>query len=190
MYAARIMWGASYATAWAEERVDRIHVGQAAVAGDLEASRRVHPGVDRDHGQRAAEPRQHDRDARPEVHPRPQALPAEDVDRHEDRLEEEEDSLQREGRAEDLAEAAHELGPQEAHLERQHRAGDRADREEHGRHLRPALGEPQGVLVAPAQSYVVGGQDDRGERDAHRGQDDVEAERESHLASRGFEVCG
>ena len=45
--------------------------------------------------------------------------------------------------AEDVAEAARELRPQQAELEREHGAGDRADRERHRRDLRPALREPQ-----------------------------------------------
>ena len=93
-----------------------------------------------------------------------------------------------EGGPEDLPETAHELGPEETHLERQDGAGDRADREQHGSDLRPALRETESVVVVPTESDVVGRQDDRGERDAERGQDDVKAERESHLAPRGSEV--
>ena len=111
----------------------------------------------------------------PEVRPPGEALPAEDVDRDEDRLEEEEDALDRERDPEDLAEAARELRPQEAELERQHRAGDGAHGERHRRHLRPALRELQRVGVVAAQAEVVGDQHHRREGDAEAGEDDVEA---------------
>ena len=81
-----------------EERVDRVHVRHAAVGGDLEAVRLVHPGVDRDHGEGTADPGDRHRDAGPEVRPAGEALPAVDVDRDEDRLGEEEDALDRERR--------------------------------------------------------------------------------------------
>ena len=119
-----------------------------------------------EHG--AAEAGDRDGHAGPEVRPAGQALPAVDVDRDEDRLDEEEDALDREGRPEDVAEAAHELRPQQAELEREHRAGDRADGERHGRDLRPALREPQRDLVVAPQPEVVGDQDHRREGHAER----------------------
>ena len=51
-------------------------------------------------------------------------------------------------------------------------------------HLRPAPREQQRVGVVAAQAAVVGDQHDRRERHAQRRQDDVEAERERHLAPR------
>ena len=52
---------------------------------------------------------------------------------------------------EDLAEAGHELRPQQAELERQDRAGHDADGEQRHRHLRPALGQRLVGRVAGAQ---------------------------------------
>jgi hypothetical protein len=126
----------------------------------------------------------------PEVRPRAQPLPAEDVDGHEDRLEEEEDPLDREEHAEDLAEAARELGPQQAELERQHRARDGPHREGHGHHLRPPPRQQERVLMVVPEAAVVGDQHQRRERHAKRGEDDVEAQRERHLAARGLELRG
>ena len=73
--------------------------------------------------------------------------PAEDVDRDEDRLGEEEEPFERERHPERLAPLAHEPRPEQPELEAQHRAGDRADGERHRHVLRPALGEQQGVGV-------------------------------------------
>ena len=56
---------------------------------EAEAARRVHPGVRGDDRERAQRREQRQRQAEPEVHARAQAIPAEDVDRDEDRLEEE-----------------------------------------------------------------------------------------------------
>jgi hypothetical protein len=173
-----------------EERVECVDVGGGAVLCELEAVRLIHPRVRSHHRPSAAKARDRDRDARPEVRPPGQALPAVDVDGDEDRLGEEEDALERERKPEHVAEAAHELGPEQAHLEREHRPRDRADHERDGRDLRPALGEPERVGVVALQPQVVGGQDYRGEADAERGHHDVEAERESHLAPRGTEIGG
>jgi hypothetical protein len=51
----------------------------------------------------------------------------------------EEDPLDRERGSEHLAERAGELRPEQAELEGEDRARDRADGEGHGRHLRPPL---------------------------------------------------
>jgi hypothetical protein len=155
-----------------------------------EALRLVHPRVDRDDREGAADAGDHDRHAGPEVRPRREPVPAEDVDRDEDRLEEEADPLDREQDAEHLAEAAGELGPQQPELERDHGAGDRADRERHRDHLRPAPREQQRVGVVVAEAAVVGDQHDRRERHAQAREDDVEAERERHLAPRRRELRG
>ena len=184
------MCGTSYADRPVEDRVERVDVGDLPVGADLEAVGLVHPGVDRDDGKGAPEPRDHHRDAGPEVGPPGEPLPAEDVDRDEDRLGEEEDALDREREPEDLPEATGELRPQEAELERQDGAGDGAHREQHGRDLRPALGELQRDGIVVSQAPVVGDQHHRGEGDADRGQDDVEPERERHLAPRRSQLGG
>ncbi len=133
-------------------------------------------------------PAEHDRQAGPEVRPRAEPVPAVDVDRDEDGLEEEEDSLDGERDAVRGAEAAHQPRPQQPELERQHRARHRADGEEHGRDLRPALGQQQRLLVAAPDAAVVGDHGDRGEGHPERHQDDVEAERERHLLAGGQQL--
>ena len=102
-------------------------------------------------------------------------VPAVDVDRDEDRLGEEEDPLDREAGAEDVAPALHELRPEQPHLEGEDRAGDGADREQDRRRLRPELREAHRVVVVVAPAAVLGDQHDRRERDADAREDDVEA---------------
>jgi hypothetical protein len=46
-----------------EQRLDRVHVDHSAAA-EPKPSEVVHPGVDRDHHQRAGEPGDHDRNPR------------------------------------------------------------------------------------------------------------------------------
>ena len=83
--------------------------------------------------------------AGPEVRPRLQPAPPEDVDRDEDRLGEEEQALECERHPERLAPLAHEARPQQAELEAQHGARHRAHRERHRHVLRPPLGQQQRV---------------------------------------------
>ena len=129
-----------------------------------EAAGLVHPRVGRHDHQGAQQADDRDGHAGPEVRPRAQAPPAEDVDRDEDRLEEEEDALEGEGQPDHVAEAIEEARPQEAHLEAEDRPGDGPHREADGRHLRPALGQAQVVGVVAAQPEVVGDQQDQAGR--------------------------
>ena len=161
--------------------------------GDVARCRReplwlVHPRVHRHDRERAPEARDHHRHPRPEVRPRGKVLPAEDVDREEDRLEEEEDPLDREQHPEHLAEAPRERRPEEPELEREHGPRHGTDRERHRRHLRPPLRQPQRVRVVPSQPQVIRDQHQRREAHAQRREDDVEAERERHLAPRRTQV--
>ena len=161
------------------------HVDRSDVARRRrEPLRLVHPRVHGDDRERAPEARDHDRHAGPEVRPRREVLPAEDVDRDEDRLEEEEDPLHREQHAEHLSEPPGERRPEQPELEGEDGPGHRADRERHRHRLRPALREPQRVRIVAAQAPVVGDQHHRRQRNPQRRQDDVEAERERHLAPR------
>ena len=166
------------------QRLDLRHVSRRG----REPLRLVHPRVHGHHRERPAESRDHDRHAGPEVRPRAQALPPEDVDRDEDRLEEEADSLDREQHPEDLTEPPRELRPQQAELERQHRPRHRPHRERHRHHLRPATGQQQRVFVPLAQAAVVRDQHQRREPHAEARQDDVKAERERHLTPRRLQV--
>ena len=99
-YAATSMWVASYGHASLKNTFERVDVDDLARRVQREALRLVHPRVRGDHRERAADAREHDRNAGPEVRPRREPLPAEDVDRDEDRLEEEEQSFHRERHAE------------------------------------------------------------------------------------------
>ena len=110
-----------------------------------------------------------------------QPPPAVDVDRDEDRLGEEEDALEGERHAEGLAPLAHEPRPQQAELEREHRAGDGADGERDRHVLRPPLRELQRVGVVVLDAAVVGDQRHERPRHAERHEDDVERQREGHL---------
>src|ERR687891_100968 len=73
------------------------------------------------------------------------------VDADEDRLHEEREPLDREAQPEDAPERRHELRPQEAHLEAQHRPGDHPDREQRHHHSRPTAGERQVERIARPQ---------------------------------------
>jgi hypothetical protein len=118
------------------------------------------------------------------VRPRGQATPAEDIDRDKDRLKKETDAFDRKQHAEDLAKAPGERGPKQPELEREDSARHGADGERHRHNLRPTLREQQRVPVIAAQSTVVSDQHQRRECHADRRKDDVEAQRERHLAPR------
>ena len=120
----------------------------------------------------------HDRDAAEDVDLRRQAVPAVDVDGDEDRLDEEREALQAEGEAEDVAEGGHELGPQQAELEGQDRAGHDPDGEQDDHRVRPALGECAVERVAGAKPESLEEQHHRREGDAEADQRDVDHERQ------------
>ena len=165
-----------------EDHLQRIDVHHLAGAVQREPGRLVHPGVGGDHRERAADAGDDDRHPGPEVRPRPQPLPPEDVERDEDRLDEEEQPFDRERDPEGRPPGAHELRPQEPELERQDRARDGADGERDGHVLRPALGQQhERVLVVPLDRPPVGHQGHEGPRHAQRDEDDVAGERERHL---------
>ena len=146
-----------------------------------EAAGLVHPRVDRDHRHRAEDAAERDRHPGPQVRPARQAPPAVQVDRGEDGLQEEEQPLDTEREPEHRPVLPHQPRPQQAHLERQHRAGHRADRDQHAHRLRPAPRQPHRGLVMAPQADELGQQHDRRERDPQARQDDVEPERGRHL---------
>ena len=80
-------------------------------------------------------------------------------------------------------------GHSSAHLEREHRAGHGADGEGDAHHVRPAARQPQRGLVAVAQPVAVRDQREQRQADAERHQQDVEAQREGHLAPRREQVA-
>ena len=117
----------------------------------------VHPGVDRDHAERAD-------DAgdiaigismarwRRRRHP----APAVEVDAEEDRLDEERQPLERERQPKHVAEPAHQTGPQQTHLEAEDGSGHRADREQHGRHSWPTVSPAAARQGRPGRSRAGG----------------------------------
>ena len=166
--------------------IDRGHLPGGV---ELEAARRVHPGVRGDDGEGAQQREERERGAEPQVHARVQAIPAEDVDRDEDRLEEEREPLDRERQPEHVAEPPQQARPQQAHLERQHRAGHGTDGEGHAHHLRPAARQPERRLVAVAEAVRVSDQREQRHAETERHEQDVEPERERHLAARREQVA-
>ena len=167
----------------AEQRRQRVHVHGLAIP-EREAAWMVHPGVDRDHHQRAGETGDCDRDPAREMRARGQAVPPIDVDANEDRLDEERETLEREAESEDAPERGREVGPQQAHLEAQDRAGDHAHREQRDHHLRPALRQRAVERIARAEVQPLRQQHHRRERDPEAHQWDVHRKRQRLHLSR------
>ena len=167
----------------AEERRPRLRVDRPAIA-QIEAAGVVHPTVDRDDEERPGDPRDHDRNAGEEVPARRQPVPSVDVDRDEDRLDEEGEPLEHEAQPEHVAEGGHETRPQQAELEAEDRTRDDADREQREHHLRPAPRDRAEERVPGTQVAPLHEQDHRRKRDAKADQGDVHRERERlHLPS-------
>ena len=168
-----------------EDRRPDVDVLGKPVGSECEALRGVQPRVGGDDAGSAEHRHERDRHSRPEVRSGAEPVPAVDVDGDEDRLEEERARFDVEPQAEHVAELAHEAGPEEPELERQHRAGDRADGEGHRHDLRPATGQEQRDVVPLAHAAPVRDQCDGRERHAEWHQQDVKAQREGHhLACR------
>jgi hypothetical protein len=81
---------------------------------------------------------------------RREPVPPEQVDPREDGLEEERETLQREGETVDLAIGVHRARQEHPHLERQDRARYRTDGKERAHDLRPGVRQRQVVGVAPS----------------------------------------
>jgi hypothetical protein len=156
---------------------------------DREAARLVHPRVDRDHRHGAENAAERDRDARPPVRPATQPAPAVQVDRGEDGLEKEEQALDTEGQAEDCPVLAHQPRPEQAHLEGEHRAGHRADRDQHPHDLGPAPRQCQRDRIRSLQPDELGEEHCRRQRNPQARQDDVKAQRRCHLRTSGYDVA-
>ena len=153
-----------------------------------EAGGLVHPGVGRHHEPGRGHAGHHDRDAGQEVDPGGEAIPPVEVEPDEDRLDEEGDALHREGQADDLAEAAHEPGPEDAEFERQDRARHRPDGEEDAERLGPGPGQSRVDRIAGAEKPPFGQQDDQRKADPEARQDDVPPQGQGHLGPGGQEV--
>ena len=167
-----------------EDHRPRIDVDDLAHRVQPEPGRFVHPGIGSNDGCRATDTGDHYGYTGPKVWPRREPAPSVDVDGDEDRLEEEEQPFDREGNAVRAAEATHEPWPQEAELEREHRAGDRAHCERHRHVLRPTPREEQRVGLVVLDPPVVRDQRHECPRHAERNENDVYGERERHLRAR------
>ena len=122
----------------------------------------------------------------PGAHP----LPAVDVDRDEDRLEEERPALDAESDADHVAPLAHQARPQQAELQADHGARHRPDGELDGHHGGPSPGQLHRGRVATAQAEVVHHQGDERQRDAERDQDHVHHQGERHLLASRQQLGG
>src|SRR6266566_4222845 len=100
------------------------------------------------------------------MQPRPEPVPAVDVDRDEDRLDEEREALEREAEPEHVAEGRDESRPEQSELEGEDRAGHDADRKEREHDLRPAVRERAVNRIAVAQEVPLSVEDERLERDS------------------------
>jgi hypothetical protein len=160
-----------------EQRPPRVHVDRAAVR-QREARRMIHPAVDRDDEERAGDARDRDRDAAPEMQPRPQSVPPVGVDPDEDGLDEEREALEREPEPEHVAEVLHPHRPQQPQLKRKNRAGNHPHREQRQHDPRPAPRERPVELVAGPQVPVLREKHEHRERDTEADQRDMHAQRE------------
>jgi hypothetical protein len=158
-------------------------MGSMSVMAPLEARRRVHPRVRRDDEERRCETADDEREATEEVGAWCEAIPAVEVERQEDRLDEEGEALEAERHADDAAGEFHEPRPEQPELEREHRAGDGADAEGHREGLRPGAGELAVDVVLRAQPEAFGDHEQDGHADAEHREADVERERRAHLDS-------
>jgi hypothetical protein len=149
--------------------VDRVTVNQVETGG------RIHPRVRRHHEDSRGGAGYSHHDAGQQVGPPGDPFPAVEVDAEEDRLGEEGESLEREGHPYHGAGELHEGGPEEAQLEREDGARDRAHREENGGALRPALGEIEVDGVARLLPASLGDDHQGRHADADDGEDDVES---------------
>ena len=165
-----------------EQRTPGVDVNRLAAA-QHEPPRVIHPRIHRDHRQRAREACNHDRDTGQEVRARREPVPAVDVDRDEDRLDEEREPLEREAEPEDVAEAGHEPGPQQTHLEAEDRPRHDARGEQRDHHLRPAARQRPVERIARAQVERLDEEHHRRKGDPEADERDVDRERERlHLA--------
>ena len=80
------------------------------------------------------------------------------------------------GKTEDVAEAAHQTRPEQAHLETEHGSRDRTDGEQHRRHLRPPPRQAERHRVGAHDAAPVHHEDDRRKRHPETGQHDVPAQ--------------
>ena len=164
-----------------KHRGDRIDVSDRTVGIEREARGRVHPRVRGDDEEGREEAAEHEWDSAKEVCAWRQPIPPVQVDREEDRLDEEGEPLQAERHTDDAARELHKARPEQTELEGQHGAGDSTDAERHRKGLRPGAGELEIDLVACAQPEALGDHQQRWHPNAEHGEADVERERGAHL---------
>ena len=116
-----------------------------------------------------------------------QAVPAEDPQAKERRLEEERDErLHRERRAEDVADVARVFGPVHAELELLHDAGRDAEREVDEQQLAVELRESQPLLLAGSHPRGLHDRDQDRQAEGERDENEVVDGRDAELPTREF----
>ena len=173
-----------------EEHLEGPDVGDVAGGVQVESLGLVHPGVHGDHGEGAADPGDHDGNGGEHVRSGREPVPAVDIDGDEDRLEEEEDSLDREADSESVTEPAREPRPEQAELEGEDGARHRADGEEDRDSLRPVARQAKRLRVLLSMAVPLGDQHRGREGHTEAGEHDVEPEGEPHLRAGRQQIGG
>ena len=171
-----------------EDLEDRRHLRAMRDRVELVADGVLHPrvrGEDEVRGRGRADRHEPEH---PEVHLRLQVLPAEDPQAEERRLDEERrQALDRERRAEDVADVARVRRPVHAELELLHDAGDDAEREVDEEELPEEARQPQPPLVARAVPRRLHPDEEPDEPDRQRDEEEVVERRDSKLPTREVE---
>ena len=171
------------ARGWIEHRRNGIDVDDAPV-DEVESGRRIHPGICRDHecrGHRAGDRHHHPGE---HVDRRADAFPAVQIHPKKNGFEKEGETLERKGHPDDRPGERHEPRPQQTELEREHRSGHRADREQNRAPSCPEFGKLEVFRTLRAAPGDLGGQHHDRHRHPDDGKDDVECERQAHLPAR------
>jgi hypothetical protein len=168
-----------------EDLPDRGQLGPAALGVHVRADRSLHPGVggeDEVGGQAGP-----DRDGpdRGEVDALGQPVPAEDPQPEERRLEEERGQpLDRQRRAEHVADEARVLAPRHPELELLHDPGGDAEREVDQQQLAPEAGHAQVALIPRPVPLRLHQRDEERQPDRDRDEEEVVDRRDRELPAR------
>jgi hypothetical protein len=156
----------------------------------LEAGRRLHPGIGREDPKRRDRSAGGHEDRRHGVQPRWHALPAEQHDAEERRLQEERHQhFVADHRTDEIADDHRETAPVGAELVGQHQAGHNAHGERHGKDLGPEPRQPQQVVLAGHHPAHQQGRDEGGRADGEAWKNDVKRNGECELqASKQFGI--
>ncbi len=166
---------------------DRVDLGEPAV-NKLEAGRRVLPRVGR-HDEYSGEHAAH-RDDHPGQPVQQRRQPVTTVEKHaeEDRLGKKREAFEGKRHPDDRARLRHEARPEQTELERQHGAGDRADREENRHAFCPPLAQFEIHRLARAEPRPLGQHHQQRQPDAQGCEHDVKGQRHGHLRACKEEI--